>query len=283
MNLLNMFDRPIPHFLEKYLGVPDAAVYGWPGLENPSLMIVLYALYAVLLSYGRRWMKPAAPFRLRGVLVAYNILQIFLSGYILAEVVACASTGYYSLSCGPVPIKNPTTTRLARAIWLFYLSKMVDLMDTVFFVLRKKDEQITFLHVYHHVAMIIAWYLGALYTPGGQAWLSVVINAGIHVLMYLYYMVSALGSSYRKYLWWKKYLTQIQLVQFIVVGAQVTYLIHKGCARPMWLAHVAFVYNVTLIFLFLGFYREAYGEKNEKTKILDPRSAEQSELNKKKS
>lgn len=40
------------------------------------------------------------------------------------------------------------------------------------------------------------------------------LNAGIHVLMYSYYGLSAFGPQMKKYLWWKKYLTLIQLVIF---------------------------------------------------------------------
>lgn len=38
------------------------------------------------------------------------------------------------------------------------------------------------------------------------------VNSGIHVLMYTYYGLSAIGPHMNKYLWWKKYLTMIQLV-----------------------------------------------------------------------
>jgi hypothetical protein len=38
------------------------------------------------------------------------------------------------------------------------------------------------------------------------------LNCFVHIVMYFYYMVSALGPEYRKYLWWKKYLTSLQLV-----------------------------------------------------------------------
>lgn len=38
------------------------------------------------------------------------------------------------------------------------------------------------------------------------------INSFVHVIMYAYYAISALGPSYQKYLWWKKYLTRLQLV-----------------------------------------------------------------------
>jgi len=38
------------------------------------------------------------------------------------------------------------------------------------------------------------------------------INSFVHVLMYTYYGLSALGPHMQKYLWWKKYLTRVQLV-----------------------------------------------------------------------
>lgn len=39
-----------------------------------------------------------------------------------------------------------------------------------------------------------------------------IINSFIHVLMYAYYGLSACGSHIQRYLWWKRYLTQAQIV-----------------------------------------------------------------------
>jgi len=44
------------------------------------------------------------------------------------------------------------------------------------------------------------------------AFLPAMANSFIHVLMYTYYGLSALGPHIAKYLWWKKYLTILQLV-----------------------------------------------------------------------
>jgi len=38
----------------------------------------------------------------------------------------------------------------------------------VFFIVRKKNSQVTFLHVYHHATMIINWWMAAKYLPVGQ-------------------------------------------------------------------------------------------------------------------
>lgn len=124
-------------------------------------------------------------------------------------------------------------------------------MDTVFFILRKKFNQVSFLHVYHHCTMFILWWIGIKWVPGGQgeqnakkidyfnnmitavsmcdvnviksdstsifypftAFLGATINSCVHVLMYGYYGLAAIGPQMQKYLWWKKYLTIIQMVQ----------------------------------------------------------------------
>lgn len=56
--------------------------------------------------------------------------------------------------------------RSAQLSYCYYLLKILDLFDTIFFVLRKKTQQITFLHVYHHVAIALGAYLCVSWAPG---------------------------------------------------------------------------------------------------------------------
>lgn len=55
---------------------------------------------------------------------------------------------------------------MAKAVWLYYIAKLTELLDTVFFVLRKKDRQISFLHMYHHTLMPICAFIGLKYFAG---------------------------------------------------------------------------------------------------------------------
>lgn len=47
---------------------------------------------------------------------------------------------------------------------------------------------------------------------GGLGTFHALLNCVVHVIMYTYYGLTAMGPKYQKYLWWKKYLTTIQLV-----------------------------------------------------------------------
>ena len=57
---------------------------------------------------------------------------------------------------------------MASVCWWFYISKVLELFDTLFFILRKKNSQVTSLHVYHHGTMIWNWWVAVKYVAGGQ-------------------------------------------------------------------------------------------------------------------
>jgi hypothetical protein len=100
--------------------------------------------------------------------------------------------------------------QIAVAVWLFYLTKFFELLDTIFFMLRKKNNQLSFLHVYHHSTMFVFSWIGTKYVPGGSAFLPILINSFVHIIMYLYYTLAAMHCT--KIMKYKKFVTIIQLV-----------------------------------------------------------------------
>lgn len=52
----------------------------------------------------------------------------------------------------------------------------------------------------------------SFFPAGGMGSFHAMVNATVHVIMYFYYGLSAAGPRFQKYLWWKKYMTAIQLV-----------------------------------------------------------------------
>ena len=97
------------------------------------------------------------------------------------------------------------------------MSKFTEFLDTVFFVLRKKNKSISFLHVFHHSIMPMGTYFGVLFVPGGHGTFYGFLNSFVHIVMYSYYLLAALGPKYQKFLWWKRYLTVIINCLFITL------------------------------------------------------------------
>ena len=91
------------------------------------------------------------------------------------------------------------------------------LIFQVFFVLRKKDRHISFLHVYHHFGMVLITWIGVKFIAGGHsAWLGLA-NAIVHCLLYSYYLLTAYDSKYGQLIWLKKLITQAQLVNILLI------------------------------------------------------------------
>lgn len=59
--------------------------------------------------------------------------------------------------------------QLASAFWWFYISKILEFTDTIFFILRKKWSQLTFLHVYHHSSMFVICWIVIKWIPTGSS------------------------------------------------------------------------------------------------------------------
>jgi hypothetical protein len=59
---------------------------------------------------------------------------------------------------------------------------------------------------------VFGWTL-TRWLPGGQESFGGTFNSLVHVIMYSYYFLAALGPHMQKYLWWKRYLTTFQMLQ----------------------------------------------------------------------
>ena len=142
---------------------------------------------------------------------------------------------------------------------MFVLSKLPELGDTVFIVLRKQP--LIFLHWYHHITVLLySWFSYTEYTASAR-WF-IVINYFVHSIMYSYYALKAMRYSPPKAI--SMVITALQLTQMIV-----------GCAINIWayqylesgqtechITRVNIKYSLTMYFsyfvLFARFFHKAY-------------------------
>lgn len=156
-----------------------------------------------------------------------------------------------------------------RAFWHYTNNKIMDLLDTIFFVLTKKQSHVTFLHVHHHSIMVgVLWIIGK-YFPGFEGGIVGLCNTIVHTVMYFYYFLAALGPNVRKYLWWKNYLTLMQIVQFLIIISYGLACYLKGCSYKSDLNHyvIGFIIVEALfnLYLFTSFYIKSYSKQHNKT------------------
>ncbi|NXA69812.1 ELOV2 protein, partial [Mohoua ochrocephala] len=184
----------------------------------------------------------------------------------LFQLILATWEGGYNLQCQNLHSAGEADIRVAKVLWWYYFSKVIEFMDTIFFVLRKKSSQITFLHVYHHATMFNIWWCVLNWIPCGQSFFGPTLNSFIHVLMYSYYGLSVIPSM-RKYLWWKKYLTQAQLIQFLLTIVHTLSAAVKPCGFPFGCLMFQSSYMATLVVLFINFYIKTYRKAPSRTAV----------------
>ncbi|CAA6664943.1 unnamed protein product [Spirodela intermedia] len=148
-------------------------------------------------------------------------------------------------------------------------SSIYEFVDTLLIVLASDWRRLSFLHVYHHAAVVGVCYQ---WLSARQSLLPVglVTNASVHVVMYAYYLCSSLGWRWSPR--WKRAVTTCQIVQFCFSFAVslVFFWLHffgaggKGCSGGIrgWAQNGAF--NASLLTLFFNFHRVNYNSSKLK-------------------
>ncbi|KAF2828179.1 hypothetical protein CC86DRAFT_369302 [Ophiobolus disseminans] len=116
--------------------------------------------------------------------------------------------------------------------WWFYLSKFYEVLDTA--IILAKGKRSTTLQKYHHAGAMLSMWAGMRFMAP-PIWMFVLVNSGIHAMMYTYYTVSALG--YRVPNAVKRTLTTLQITQFLVGSAYAAVHLFVSYTVPVSVAY----------------------------------------------
>ncbi|KAH7969908.1 elongation of very long chain fatty acids protein AAEL008004 [Rhipicephalus sanguineus] len=229
---------------------------------NPWFVFPLIIFYVYFVRFaGPRWMKKRDPFPITNLVRVYNVAMVVMNATFLYQVlrITYLPGGTYSLWCqGVTGRAEGASAAVYQSGWWYLLVRYADFLDTVFFVLRKKFNQVSHLHVIHHVLVVFNAWFWAMFAPEGQPALGLCINTFVHVVMYSYYFLSTFGPEVRKYLWWKRYLTQLQIIQFVVFILHMSIPLFVDCGFPNVLVPFAIAQAGFVLGMFINFYYQTY-------------------------
>jgi GNS1/SUR4 family len=130
-----------------------ALMGGGPG----SFLLIMISWLIFVTKLGPYLMRNRKPFVLREILIAYNLVLVVLNAYFIYASLKWLEFGRKSWN-PRLPPSNQWSDKAIAEIpekTVYCYSKLFDLFETIFFVLRKKSNQISFLHVYHHFMGIL--------------------------------------------------------------------------------------------------------------------------------
>lgn len=245
--------------------------HGDPRVGNYHLMRTPWPTIAATILYywfvrsvGPKMMRDRKAYEILPIIRVYNLMMAAWNGWGFYTACQLVNYGVDLVGCRPVDIYQRDEKTLSQIYygWMFFTSRLVEFADTIFFVLRKKDSQVTSFHVFHHSSVPTATWFFLKFAPGGNSGIFPFINTLVHTIMYSYYFLATYPSM-RPYLGWKKYLTQMQIVQFfIIIAGCMQPLFIPGCKFPRILLQVMIGFSFIFLYLFGDFYVKSYRRKS---------------------
>lgn len=231
-------------------------------MSSPYPMLTLFAIYLwIVFKAGPKFMENRKPFKLTYVTRFYNIFQIVACLYFIIESYKDGFSFKHTWKCFDEPKYvghvDQKMMYYYSLLWWFIFLRLSEFLETIFFILRKKFNQVSILHVYHHISIPLLLWIFLIYSGGRMELYLGIINSHVHVIMYSYYFLSSFKKlqNYTKFI--KPVITTIQIIQLIVCFIHSVVALLPGC-HTSWL----FVFQVinlgSIIFMFLKFYFENY-------------------------
>lgn len=204
-----------------------------------ALLCLFYVCLIVFLYLARR-NKEAL--KLRQFTLVYNAMQIAVCGWMLRGFLAAT----FSWS-NPMGLNRAYTRDVEYWMLVHYGTKVLDFSDTVIMLAKKNYKQVTFLHVYHHLSILMVWgYLLQCGDANGTAYFGAMLNSGVHLIMYSHYLYVSFG--------WinplKPVVTNIQLLQFLLCLVHAVLVVLRESVLPARLAYLQLAYHSVMLLLF---------------------------------
>uniref|UniRef100_A0A1B0G1W0 Elongation of very long chain fatty acids protein n=1 Tax=Glossina morsitans morsitans TaxID=37546 RepID=A0A1B0G1W0_GLOMM len=215
---------------------------------------------AFVFKIGPRLMKNRPAFKVKTLLIIYNITQIILCAYVMERMRIFAQGDLFDFAnCRVHDDMSEKSLEYYDISTYVSMLKNLELFDTVLFVLRKKQNQVTPLHVFHHTSVLVLILLYFRYYRAEGTFFPVYLNCFIHVLMYTYYTMAAIldPQFMRRFIFFKKSLTIMQMIQFVLIliwlGFQGTF-----CNVPKIHFYYFSFITVAIFYGFYDFYQKSY-------------------------
>jgi len=241
------------------VGGPWAEV-GW-GLISVVTMAYLFAIFAGIRAMERR---PPVQKRIFEYMCIYNAMQVLASAAIGFNLWREAWRLGFPYPWGNALDASPASYRLGMWLWCQYHRTQLELVDTIFVILRKKFHQMSFLHIFLRLVHTWGWFFVCRYACGGDSYFPAAVNCTCQLVVYLYYTLSLIDARGVPFVR-KARVSEVQVMQFIICAVHAAYVLVNG-HLPRAVATWSLLVMCSGLFLYVDF------EGHQRHPSLGPRS-----------
>uniref|UniRef100_A0A7S4EVQ4 Elongation of fatty acids protein n=1 Tax=Chrysotila carterae TaxID=13221 RepID=A0A7S4EVQ4_CHRCT len=193
--------------------------------RNWEIPVIACSIYLVMIRLMKSCMREQKPIRLTPVVICWNFGLSFFSflgmiycvPHLLFGPAGVISEGFYPAVCQHASTYGHG--KVGLFVFLFIYSKLAELLDTFWLLLRKSP--VIFLHWYHHVTVLLYCWHAYSIRIGTGLWFAA-MNYSVHAIMYFYFGLTQCGPTGKRVA--KRFamlITSLQLIQ-MVMGIAVT-------------------------------------------------------------
>ena len=250
--------------------------YNWSSWQQwcasrPLYPVIAIMIYALLIKYGPSFMADKKRLEVKPLLFLWNtslsLFSIVASYRAVSYILHNIRTEDFSVA--KIVCDNDPDNVSGFWVFLFTMSKFVEMGDTMFLILRKKS--ILFLHWYHHLTVLLfTWLAAVVNAPIGKFFAT--MNVVVHSFMYAYYALQTLSCFPLPKLV-SISITCMQISQMIagIVILSLSYSMSVNsptCRSPAIILISGAVIYGSYFALFVDFFVKAYFADRNKNKAL---------------
>ncbi|XP_014485482.1 PREDICTED: elongation of very long chain fatty acids protein AAEL008004-like [Dinoponera quadriceps] len=240
----------------------ESPIMDWQSMRSftpmvGSVLVYLFTIFVIIPLF----MRNRKAYSLKGFMQCYNIFQVMANFWFSYKIVSIGgSWSVISRYCEPMEkICGDNTIKQLEVVWLAMWLRVIDFIETVVFLLRKKKTQVSFLHVYHHTTTPLFLWAVMKYLFHGHILFMVMLNCCMHTIMYIYYFLSTYESNRQKFYPFKKWITILQMAQILLITLSATQGVLSDCNMKIkCYSIIVFVNGMYNLVLFYNFYKNAY-------------------------
>lgn len=141
-----------------------------PYVNVISFVILLFIFAGYLwfvLFAGPKLMRKREPLNVTNLIRLYNVFQVIVCSIFVTRIYQLGFTFQFLFKCEKFEfLSRDELVEVKLGSWLFLSLRVFEFVETIFFVVRKKQNQASFLHIFHHVGSVM------------MTWLFIVSHAG---------------------------------------------------------------------------------------------------------